>query len=56
MSGSVEIDSGPVVGTRRAVTDVAVAVGQRFETGAHFLGKRMLAAIVGPVNPPHLPR
>ena len=55
-AGSVEIDAKPVAGTGRAVTDVAVSVGQRFESGAHFLGKRVLATVAGTVQPPDLSR
>jgi hypothetical protein len=50
-AGSVEINRQPICGTGRAVADVTVAMGQRFEAGAHLLGKRMLLAIAGSVDP-----
>ena|SRR5271156_44095 len=55
-SGSVEIDGRTVLGTRRTVTNVAVAVGESFEEGSRLNGKRVLAAVAGSVNPPNLPR
>ena len=48
-SGSVEIYTGPILGIGRAVSNVAVAVGQHFEQAARLLGKRMFAATTGPV-------
>src|SRR5271156_4903175 len=37
-SGSVEIDGRTVLGTRRTVTNVAVAVGESFEEGSRLNG------------------
>ena len=48
-SGSVEIDIGPILGIGRAVANVAVAVGKRFEQSTRLLGKRMFAAVTGSV-------
>ena len=53
---SVEIENRPVSCAWRAVADVAAAAGQSFEKRARLRGKRMLAAVVGSVNPPDLPR
>ena len=48
-STSVEIHTWPILGIGRAVAYVTVAVGQGFEEGAGFLGKRMLASAAGSV-------
>ncbi len=55
-AGSVEIDTEPVAGTGRAVADVTVSVGQRFESGPHLFSKRVLPAVAGTVQPPDLSR
>ena len=47
--GSVEIDIGPILGIGRAVANVAVVVGKRFEQPARLLGKGMFAAVTGSV-------
>ena len=55
-SGSVEIQAWAILGIGRAVANVAVAVGQGFEEGTRLLGKSMLAAIAGSMEPPDFPR
>src|SRR5580700_8282888 len=45
--GSIEIDIGPILGMRRAVANVAVMSGKRFEQPMCLLGKRMFAAVTG---------
>ena len=47
--GRVEINIGPILGIGRAVANVAVAMGKRFEQSTRFLGKRMFAAVTGSV-------
>src|ERR1700690_3099726 len=47
--GSVEIDIGPILGIGRAIANVAVPLGKRFEQSTRFLGKRMFAAVTGSV-------
>ena len=51
----VEINIGPILGIGRAVANVAVAVGQRFEQSTRLPGKRMLAAVTGSVQPSDFP-
>src|SRR5690349_12963372 len=54
--GRVEIDTRPVLRTRRAVADMAVAMRQSLEKTARLRGKRMLATVARAVDPPDLPR
>ena len=46
---SVEINIGPIFGIGRAVANVAVMVGERFEKPTRLPGKRMFAAVTGSV-------
>ena len=46
---SVEINIGPILGTGRAVANVAVMVGKCFEQSTSLPGKRMFAAATGSV-------
>jgi hypothetical protein len=44
---SAEINIGPILGIGRAVANVAVVVGKRFEQSTGLLGKRTFAAVTG---------
>src|SRR5208337_2044340 len=55
VSTSVEIHTWLILGIGRAVAYVAVAAGQGFEECADFLGKRVITAAPGPVEPPDFP-
>ena len=46
---SVEINTGPIFGIGRAVANVAVMVGKRFEKPTRLPGKRMFAAVTSSV-------
>src|SRR5262249_16660603 len=51
-SARVEIHAGPILGSGRAVVDIAAAVRQGFEERAGLVGERMLTSVAGAVQPP----
>src|SRR6266852_9411179 len=51
-SRCIEIQTCLILETGRAVANAAVGMHQGFKQGARLLGKRMLTAVVGSVQPP----
>lgn len=56
MTGGVVIAAELVVGVGLAVNDVAASLGEQAEEATRFVGKGMLVAIAGTVEPPDLSR
>ncbi len=51
----VEINAEPVAALRRTVADVTMSPVQQFESLRYLLGKGVLAAVAGSMQPPDLP-